>query len=54
MNITRAQLFPGLDGFARSFRQLLIEEPNERRLERLRRRAVLKGIAGLTENEELE
>jgi hypothetical protein len=27
MNITRAQLFPGLDGFAQSFRQLLIQEP---------------------------
>ena len=34
MNITRAQLFPGLEGFAQSFRQLLIEEPADQRLAR--------------------
>jgi hypothetical protein len=27
MNITRATLFPGLDGFAQSFRQYLVREP---------------------------
>lgn len=27
MNITRASLFPGLDGFAQSFRQYLLREP---------------------------
>jgi hypothetical protein len=31
MNVTRAQLFPGLDGFAQSFRQLLVEEPYDQR-----------------------
>jgi hypothetical protein len=47
MNITRAQLFPGLDGFAQSFRQLLIEEPVEAKLERLRRKAVMDALKGL-------
>jgi hypothetical protein len=27
MNVTRATLFPGLDGFAQSFRQSLVREP---------------------------
>lgn len=41
MNITRASLFPGVEGFAQSFRQLLVEEAPEQRtlreaLQRLR------------------
>ena len=31
MNITRASLFRGLDGFAQSFRQLLVKETHEQR-----------------------
>ena len=39
MNITRASLFPGLEGFAQSFRQLLVEEaPEQRALRRTFRR----------------
>ena len=39
MNITRASLFPGLEGFAQSFRQLLVEEaPEQRALRRAFRR----------------
>lgn len=34
MNITRATLFPGLDGFAQSFRQILMEESPESRVAR--------------------
>jgi hypothetical protein len=32
MNITRASLFPGLDGFAQSFRQLLVRETRQARV----------------------
>jgi hypothetical protein len=46
MNMTRAQLFPGLDGFAQSFRQLLLAEPREERLARIRRQAILDGLNG--------
>jgi hypothetical protein len=35
MNITRASLFPGLDGFAQSFRNSLLREPSEQRNIRL-------------------
>ncbi len=41
MNITRAQLFPGLDGFAdESFRQLLLAEPHEERVARIIRQVI--------------
>jgi hypothetical protein len=35
MNITRASLFPGLDGFAQSFRTELIEESTDEKRVRL-------------------
>jgi hypothetical protein len=35
MNITRASLFRGLDGFAQSFRQLLVKETREQREDRM-------------------
>lgn len=35
MNITRTTLFPGLDGYAQSFRQFLVKEPSEARSVRL-------------------
>ena len=34
MNITREQLFPGMDGFAQSFRQILFRETEEQKRER--------------------
>lgn len=34
MNITREQLFPGMDGFAQSFRQFLVRETDEQKNER--------------------
>ncbi len=37
MNITRASLFPGLEGYAQSFRQMLFEESPEERRARLAR-----------------
>ena len=43
MNITRATLFPGLEGFAQSFRQRLVEEPS---LTRLMREQSLDGPSG--------
>lgn len=46
LNITRASLFPGLDGFAQSFRQLLIEEDEEAKLNRLKREALLNALRG--------
>jgi hypothetical protein len=46
MNMTRAQLFPGLDGFAQSFRQLLLAEPHTERLTRICRQAILDGLKG--------
>jgi hypothetical protein len=46
MNMTRAQLFPGLDGFAQSFRQLLFAEPHEERLTRVERQAILDALKG--------
>jgi hypothetical protein len=42
MNITRTSLFPGLEGFARSFRQLPVKETQEERV----RRAILRGLEG--------
>ena len=44
MNITRASLFPGLDGFAQSFRQRLLEEPEERRKARLALRGLERAL----------
>lgn len=44
MNITRATLFPGLEGLAQSFRQLLIGEPADEKRARQRTRAVLEGL----------
>lgn len=35
MNITRTSLFPGLDGFAQSFRQKLVREPPQERVMRM-------------------
>lgn len=52
MNITRASLFPGLDGFAQSFRQMLIEEPVESRIARLQMRGLMDGTASGTEQAE--
>jgi hypothetical protein len=56
VNLSRASLFPGLEGFAQSFRQLLVKEPEEARrlrlmisvLERLASPAMtLKALSGL-------
>ena len=44
MNITRAQLFPGLDGFAQSFRQLLLGESFDERMQRIQRQAMLDDL----------
>jgi hypothetical protein len=44
MNMTRAQLFPGLDGYAQSFRQLLLREPEEERLARIKRQMILDSL----------
>jgi FRG domain len=44
MNITRASLFPGLDGFAQSFRQALIEESPQTKHARAVHRAILDGL----------
>jgi hypothetical protein len=49
MNITRATLFPGLEGLAQSFRQLLIDEPSEEKKARLEMRYVLDGLHYATE-----
>ena len=40
MNITRTSLFPGLEGFAQSFRQLPVREPKEEPVHR----AALRGL----------
>ena len=45
MNITRASLFPGLDGFAQSFRQLLVKESRQRAIIR---EAVLSAVGTST------
>ena len=47
MNITRATLFPGLEGLAQSFRQLLIHEPAEEKTARQELRYVIDGLRGL-------
>lgn len=44
MNLTRASLFPGLEGFAQSFRQVLMEEPAEQKKARLTRRFILERL----------
>jgi len=41
MNITRASLFRGLDGFAQSFRQLLVKETREQREARVIQQSLL-------------
>jgi hypothetical protein len=44
MNITRASLFRGLDGFAQSFRQLLVKETREQREARLIQQVLLSDL----------
>lgn len=47
MNITRASLFPGLDGFAQSFRHFVVEEADEAIQERRQRRSLQAALDGL-------
>lgn len=44
MNVTRASLFPGLEGFAQSFRQSIVREPLEDKMKRIRTRLALDGL----------
>jgi hypothetical protein len=46
MNISRAQLFPGLDGFAQSFRQLLRTESKEEQARRMVIRGLIEAMQG--------
>jgi hypothetical protein len=47
MNITRASLFPGLDGFAQSFRQTLIEESLEDKQSRVLKKRFFEVLSGM-------
>ena len=46
MNITRATLFPGLEGFAQSFQQLLVKETPEQQRARLGHRVLKEFLGG--------
>ena len=46
MNISRASLFPGLEGFAQSYRQSLIAESPEEKRSRQLRRGILRETSG--------